>query len=203
MKTVSLLATSILLTTGCVFPDRRAVEPQYVKNFKVEFEHEVSTFEEEFALFSVDYTIREWEKDHGKDHGTLPNGWTVLISSREAVYRGQEDAPFPPWSDDPWFTLRTAGKRAGGWCVYDEQLVYVTLGRWSNLPALYHEFCHIVLDRTDHEDPRWPDWQERGREIGWALKNIWWDREGAATEKERIAQLRKSEKRERGCGEPQ
>lgn len=167
---------SILATTGCksLFPDRRMVEPQRVKNFRVEFEHEVSAFEEEFALFSVDYTIKEWEKDHG----SLPPGWTIRISSYSSVYWGKEELPFPPWSDDPWFTITSAGKKALGWCIPSKRLVYITLGRWSNLPALYHEFCHVALapNDPDHKDPRWPKWRSKCRELEWSLQDIWWDR---------------------------
>jgi len=183
MRAVSLhiVFVSILLTTGCktLFPDRRMVEPQRVRNFQVEFEHEVSSFEEERALFSIDYVIRAWERDHK----VLPLGWTIRISSRLAVYWG------PPWSDDPWFTLRTTGERALGWCIPSQQLVYITLGRWSNVPSLYHEFCHAALvpADVDHSDPRWDDWDDRGRELAWNLRvlawgetpiGIWWDNLG-------------------------
>ena len=176
VASLHLVVMSILLTTGCktLFPDRKMVEPQRVKNFQVEFEHEISSFEEERALYSIDYVIRAWEKDHK----ILPPGWRIRISSHSAVYWGQEDVPVPPWSDDPWFTLKTKGERALGWCIPSEKLVYITLGKWSNVPSLYHEFCHAALvpEDGDHSDPRWSDWNDRGRELAWNLRGIWWDK---------------------------
>jgi hypothetical protein len=173
-----LLILILLSVSGCAV--RRPVLPQQVQNMTVEFEDEVSGAEEGFALFCVDYILNKWAADFGIQIKPA----TIRISRQFRVFWGGEDVPFPPWSDDPWFTLRTAGKAALGFYIHrgGQDLIYLTAGRWSSLPALYHEICHLMLAPrdVDHENPGWDTWQDRQYELQDELLSEWfeWDSDG-------------------------
>ena len=58
----------------------------------------------------------------------------------------------------------SSGKDVAG-CAYGSSgIIRVAAGEHYNLPALFHEMCHVNFAPTDynHEDSRWPEWDSLG-----------------------------------------
>ncbi len=167
-----MLLALLLAVNGCAV--RRAVEPQMVQNMKVEFEDEVSGSEEGFALFCVDYILKAW----AADFGFRSKAATIKISYMPTVHRKSRVLfGVPPWSDDPWFTVRQVGEGARGWCFHADNLLYVTAGRYNTISVLYHELCHLNVAKgdRDHIHAGWDEWDDRAREIYWELRSKWFE----------------------------
>lgn len=176
----------LLMSGGCTF--RRAAPPRCVQNIVVEFESEVTGSEEAFALYCVDYILTVWKKDHN----VTPRSGVIRISHRPRVYWGQREIGIPPWSDDPWFTIKNGGQTALGFYIARYRLMYIVAGRWGTAPSLYHELCHMNFAPRDvkHVDKRWPRWRKRGRQIETTLrkKRYEWYESGKIDELNRLAE---------------
>jgi len=58
-----------------------------------------------------------------------------------------------------------------GQCNSEKRIIRVYVGKNLELPALYHEFCHLNVDSGGgHADPRWAQWEHRGAQVSqWVL----------------------------------
>jgi hypothetical protein len=157
MKTDVVILLGLFLISGCAV--RHRVPPTYVKNCKVEFEHEVSKKEYKAAIYAVKKHINTWERDFKRR--TLP----VRIKITH------------------YLRIILGNKRVRG--VYyhpigkNKDLIYVIAGRWNHVPALYHELCHLNIKPGDrhHQDDRWDDWNARASDLNWKLRSDWFDRD--------------------------
>jgi hypothetical protein len=149
------------------------VDPQPVQNTMVEFENEVSGSDEAFSLFCVNYILNAFASDHGKSIRPV----TIRISYHPQVRWGGEKVPIPWWTDEPWFTIKRAGKAARGFYVAEKDLIYITAGRWGTASVLYHELCHMYFAPrdVDHDHLKWPEWDDRRRELRRELIKVWWE----------------------------
>tara|TARA_R100001244_G_scaffold25113_5_gene25714 strand:- start:1313 stop:1708 length:396 start_codon:yes stop_codon:yes gene_type:complete len=47
----------------------------------------------------------------------------------------------------------------------DDRNIVVWAGKSMEVPALYHEFCHMYDHTKGHANPKWPEWDARGDRI--------------------------------------
>lgn len=108
------------------------------------------------------------------DHGPFQTNYTVFITDRknfpvEKYFAwGPIMPPGFPHGPQPWFI-----QAIGVYCGSTHEIAVVA-GALDCLPALYHEFCHALLDvDAEHTDPRWQKFERRGDELAERLRRRW------------------------------
>lgn len=148
MKKLALIA---LLIAGCTPLQRFPAENR--QQFEVVYEHEIGAEDREFLLSSIDYVVACWQRD-------------FQVRSRSATISIVSHL----WIEHP------VGKVKGTYCA-DTNTIRVVLGQFSNLPALYHELCHLNIEPRSHDHGSWNTWDDRALDVSWELRKQWFDRE--------------------------
>lgn len=89
---------------------------------------------------AINWQLLAWQLDHKKSAAYI----------RVEVKR----KPFPDENGDLFYG-RYYGNR-----------IVIYAGKQLEAPAFYHELCHTLdSDSDDHDDPRWPAWRKRNKDL--------------------------------------
>ena len=136
----ALLAFLVLFICSALADNRGSVALHFPDSYSLQ--------ERSLTETNIRQTISIWESDF---QCQVSKPIEILVA------KGQFKTPGLPWTLDG---------------LYQHSLRRITVwaGPRNEVPALYHELCHLHNRETgakdrDHEDKRWRGWDKRGRQI--------------------------------------
>lgn len=113
----------------------------YKASLPIRFSKEFSPEEQKIIRANIYACLKYWQEDFARN-----SKWVTIKIIRD----------FP--SKDDYHLI---GRYHGGL-----ELITLEAGKYNEVPALYHELCHLNLDVTgEHKEKGWKQWNLRCREI--------------------------------------